>query len=450
MSNRFLRFLIFANFLLLVSLLLAALPSRPARAGYTVQSVSPQRPALALGTAFTYQGQLQQDGQPVSGACDFQFSLWDAASAGTQVGSTVDASAQAVSGGLFTASLDFGAGAFDGVGAELPARWLEVGVRCPAGGGSFAGLGRQALSPAPYALSANNAAALNGQPGSFYQARVGGACAIGSAIRSINADGSVLCQAAQPVFSRTAIDYGKGSVGLFTSFAIGADGLGLISYYDLDKANLKVAHCLDAICSRADTYTLDSDGDVGQYTSLAIGGDGLGLISYWDMANADLKIAHCLDAACSSADTYTLDSAGDVGWNTSLAIGADGMGLISYYDSTNGNLKVAHCLDVVCSIANTYNLDIDGNVGAGTSIAIGLDGLGLIGYYDITNGDLKVAHCRAAACDGAETYTLDDGAPNSGRYASIAIGGDGLGLISHYGGYGDLLVLHCDDMLCRP
>lgn len=35
--------------------------------------------AAALGTAFTYQGQLQQSATPVNGACDFQFALFDAA-----------------------------------------------------------------------------------------------------------------------------------------------------------------------------------------------------------------------------------------------------------------------------------------------------------------------------------------------------------------------------------
>ena len=38
--------------------------------------------------------------------------------------------------------------------------------------------------------------------------------------------------------------------------------------------------------------TLDTTGDVGEYTSVTVGADGLGLISYFDATNADLKVAH--------------------------------------------------------------------------------------------------------------------------------------------------------------
>lgn len=110
----------------------------------------------ALGSAFTYQGQLNQGGTPVTGTCDFQFSLWDAASGGTQVGSTQSLNNVSVNNGLFTVQLDFGNGAFQG-----DARWLEIGVRCPAGSGSYATLGpRQALTAGPYALHAISTGAL--------------------------------------------------------------------------------------------------------------------------------------------------------------------------------------------------------------------------------------------------------------------------------------------------
>jgi hypothetical protein len=116
----------------------------------------------ALGTAFTYQGQLKQGGNPVNANCDFQFSLWNASSGGTQVGTTQTKSNVSVSNGLFTTSLDFGS-VFTG-----DALWLAVAVRCPAGSGMYTNLSpRQALTAAPYALGLRPGAAIVGQEGAY-------------------------------------------------------------------------------------------------------------------------------------------------------------------------------------------------------------------------------------------------------------------------------------------
>ncbi len=107
--------------------------------------------ALALGTAFTYQGTLGEGGSPANGNYDLTFSLYNAASAGTQVGSTVTNKAVAVTNGLFAVTVDFGA-VFDGT--QL---WVQMGVRTN-GGGSFTTLTpRQELTPTPYALYSPNA-----------------------------------------------------------------------------------------------------------------------------------------------------------------------------------------------------------------------------------------------------------------------------------------------------
>jgi len=79
----------------------------------------PAEPEVPVGSAFTYQGRLTDSAGPVEGACDLRFRLWDAASGGSQVGSTLTLTGVAVSGGMFTAQLDFGASAFQG-----DARWL--------------------------------------------------------------------------------------------------------------------------------------------------------------------------------------------------------------------------------------------------------------------------------------------------------------------------------------
>ncbi|MEW6250737.1 MAG: hypothetical protein AB1716_08825 [Planctomycetota bacterium] len=116
---------------------------------------------VPLGTVFTYQGQLKQAGAPISGTADFQFTLWDALAGGQQVGPAVPTANINVSNGLFTVVLDFGAGVFTG-----DARWLEVAVRVPAGGGNYTVLApRQELTAAPYATYAatGSATALQGR-----------------------------------------------------------------------------------------------------------------------------------------------------------------------------------------------------------------------------------------------------------------------------------------------
>jgi hypothetical protein len=340
----------------------------------------------------------------------------------------------------------------------------------------------------------------------YTQRRVGGSCAVGSTIRTINSDGSVECQMDAPLnrsLNPSDIPFSTldsiGDVGTDSSLTLGIDGLGLISYYDNTNGNLKVAHCNDPSCSTTSNYMLDSSGDVGIDISITIGSDGLGLISYYDITNQDLKVAHCNDINCSSASLFTIDSSGNVGRYTSTTIGTDGLGLISYHDGTNYDLKLAHCSNIQCSNATTYTLDSTGFTGYYTSITIVADGFGLISYRsDQDDGNLKVAHCNNIICSSATTYllgypgndcwftsittgadgmgiisfinwagsalklahcnyvncnsatftTLDTGA-DVGMYPSITIGEDGFGLISYYNAnYGNLKVAHCDSTKC--
>ncbi|MEN8164793.1 MAG: hypothetical protein ABFS37_11745 [Acidobacteriota bacterium] len=107
-------------------------------------------PALALDTAFTYQGRLVDAGAPANGSYDFQFILYDALVGGSQVGSIVYVDNSAAADGFFAAQLDFGAGTF--AGADL---WLEVAVRDGASTGAYTPLvPRQPVTATPYALHA--------------------------------------------------------------------------------------------------------------------------------------------------------------------------------------------------------------------------------------------------------------------------------------------------------
>ena len=109
---------------------------------------APPATAQAQGTAFTYQGRLKSGGSPASGSYDLEFGLWSAASGPAQLGSPVTNTATAVSNGLFTVTLDFGA---NFPGADC---WLAIGVRSN-GGGAFSPLSpRQPITATPYAITA--------------------------------------------------------------------------------------------------------------------------------------------------------------------------------------------------------------------------------------------------------------------------------------------------------
>jgi hypothetical protein len=109
------------------------------------------------GTAFTYQGVLNNGGAPANGSYDIQFTLYTTNVTGIPLAGPVTNSATSVSNGLFTANVDFGPGVFTG-----QPLWLDVSVS-PAGSNTFTELTpRQPITSAPYAVMAGGASNLLG------------------------------------------------------------------------------------------------------------------------------------------------------------------------------------------------------------------------------------------------------------------------------------------------
>ena len=144
--------------------------------------------AQALANTITYQGQLEQSGSAFNGSANLDFRLFDAASAGNQIGGIQEQRNTIVSNGQFQVELDFGAGAFDGSPRYLEIR-IDGALITP----------RQPLRTTPQALVANTT--LSGAIGTAQinagqvQRRITGTCPAGQYVQSVNQNGTVVCGA---------------------------------------------------------------------------------------------------------------------------------------------------------------------------------------------------------------------------------------------------------------
>src|SRR2546428_255522 len=201
--------------------------------------------------------------------------------------------------------------------------------------------------------------------------------------------GNTSCSAGNII---TYLDQYSGS----NSIAVGADGLPVIGYTGPHFYSLNVLKCGNVSCSAGNAisvvYTWPHNSQGQQYPSIKMGSDNLPVIS-----SIGPKVTHCTDPFCYSNLLSWIDVNGT---DSSLAVGRDGLPIISYFDTFYGHLKVAHCGNVSCSANNDVRtIDSSGSdVGHNTSIAIGSDGLPIISYWDGTNGYLKVAHCASVTC----------------------------------------------------
>jgi len=110
--------------------------------------------SYAQGTAFTYQGSLNDSGAPANGNYDFTFAIYNDPLSGSLVASPQTNFDVTVANGLFTTTLDFSSPPWNGQSI-----WLQILVRTNGTVPFVSLLPRQPLTSTPYAIQSLNASA---------------------------------------------------------------------------------------------------------------------------------------------------------------------------------------------------------------------------------------------------------------------------------------------------
>ena len=220
-----------------------------------------------MSLMMNYQGRLLDpttgDPKP-DGTYTMTFRIYDVSTGGTALWSeTKDVE---VEGGVFNTILGdvtpLPQGIFTGQGL-----WLGVKV-----GADAETSPRQQLLPMPYAIYAENADTVDGMEGADLQRRVSGTCASGNAIRIINADGTVTCEADDD----TTYMAGSGLSLADTTFSVNFAGSGTATTVARSDHDHSAADITSGTLStsRFSAYDdLGAEGKIGTGSSQVAAGD---------------------------------------------------------------------------------------------------------------------------------------------------------------------------------
>ncbi len=318
---------------------------------------------LPIDEILTYQGELLDNGLPVDGLVDLEFSLFSVAAGGGVIATTF-LNDVVVSEGRFTAELDFGVGAFAG-----EPRHIEIGVYNPAGSANFELLTpRQPVRPAPYAIHAKSVDSSALPPPTPWHTQLGGGIyyesgnvGIGTTIPNydldiwgLNASLRITGSGATPAYLRFNRE-GGGEAYI-------AHGNGNSLYFNIDGADRmtvdgtgRVGIGTSAPQTRLDL--IDNTGGTGIRVQAPsggvglvsdVGGDGSGVWSVLD----GLGSAVLGDSRATSGITYGVRGEAD---------SADGFGVFGTNSSSGGYAVYAdgalHVNGTLSKLAGSFKID---------------------------------------------------------------------------------------------
>jgi len=269
-------------------------------------------------------------------------------------------------------------------------------------------------------------------------------------------------------FNAACSDYASkkmDSDGHSVSLALGSDGYPVMAYLSNSYKTLKHTRCEDSECKVATISTpLFTSANSLTRPSIAIGYRGYPLIAVGDFPSSgagQLKLVECSNRDCTAKNTNVVTTASLKQASHSLVVKPGGIPIIFYYEPspaptpTTGYLKAAACSNLSCSAgASVYSIAETGLALLATpppdiSATIGIEGLPIVAFYSLLSTDLRVAHCNNSSCNASTVTTIDSTSAACGRYNSIAIGGDGLPVISYLDVTNNSVhVAHCSNAEC--
>ncbi len=297
------------------------------------------------GTEFNYQGKIQNGGVPVDGTVSLRFSLYDADSAGSAIGSPVERIDTTAQDGLISESLDFG----DVFGADT--YWIEIEVDPDGGSDNFS-----TLSPRVQVLPV---------PASLYAHKAG----------SIDDFGALLSEAGVPLRQGGTVevsmtDYASGIASLSVSYPFPVEPAPELNFGDLHEH-------IEILTSDTNGFTANvhpiavtvdnSSNNVGSHTSM-IAVEGRPAIAYHDVTAGALKYSRANDSLGKTWSTpQVVDSGTGTGANASLALignfpaiaysDSAGIQYISAFDAS-GSIWSSPVTAVAAPIAGGRNVEL--------------------------------------------------------------------------------------------
>ena len=351
------------------------------------------------------------------------------------------------------------------------------------------GIGNNAITATQLANGAVGGAQIDS---SQVQSRISTGCVVGSSIRQINSDGSVLCQLdGVGTGDITSVSAGGGLVGGGTtadiSIAVGAEavnaamiGPAAVGDSELAPASVGTAKIISTqvqrrvvgacaptqilrainedgsvVCDAANfglvrtALPIDSAGNI----DVEIGADGLPLLAYVDTGSQDAHVVKCGNAKCSSGNIdSTVDAVvGVVGSPTieiDLFVPPDGVPIVAYFEASQGDLRYVRCGNTSCSSGNTATtIQSTGNVGLSPRIALTAAGNPMMAYLATSPKRVLYSACSGLTCAGVTTVTLAT-TPEVPEAPVLLLSG-GVPIVIYYESVAkDLRAIRCSDASC--